>query len=243
MRHHLGAHTPARLGLIALLGVCPTPALACEPLPPLLVLFVVPSLMSGPVMGWLGVVVGLAVGIGIKCAAFVYFEPALPPWRALGVMLLANVVTTGVGLFIAIALTLPPLLYGLTFAPMRRLACWVRRPWVGPHTLAVVGTLLFLASYILFYLARAQMALGGSWLLYWGLKLAYLYPALIASLGLTTLWEEWLVSRWVRSEDAPPSCYASVLRANLVMLLLLVGVAAAAALPKRLAAPDFLWPW
>jgi hypothetical protein len=100
-----------------------------------------------------------------------------------------------------------------------------------------VGMLLSLASYILFSLARAQRALGGSVLLYWVLKLAYLYPALIASLGWTTLREEWLVSRRVRSEDAQPSCYGSVLRANLAMPLL-VGAAAVAALPKRLAAPD-----
>jgi hypothetical protein len=239
----------AIVGLIVLLGMRPIPALGCEPLPPLLVLFVVPSLTSGPVMGWLGVVVGLAVGVGLKCTAFAYFEPALPPWRALRVMLLANVVTTGIGIFVAIAHTLPaflvllPLVYALMRAPMPRLASWVGRRWVGPHTLAAAGLLLFLASYLLFYRARAQLALGGSTLRYWGLKLAYVYPALTVGVGLTTLWEEWLVSRWIWGKDAPPACYGSVLRANLVMLLLLIGVAAAAVLPKRLAAPGFLWSW
>jgi hypothetical protein len=72
------------------------------------------------------------------------------------------------------------------------------------------------------------------------LKLAYIYPALVASLGLTTLWEEWLVSRWVPSVKDQPSFYGSVLRANLVMLLLILGLAAVAALPRRLATPGFL---
>jgi hypothetical protein len=68
----------AIVGLSAFLGWWPIPAFACEPLPPLLVLFVAPSLMGGPVMGWLRVVVGLVVGIGMKSAVFVYFEPAFP---------------------------------------------------------------------------------------------------------------------------------------------------------------------
>jgi hypothetical protein len=132
------------VGLIALLGMCPVAALACEPLPPLLVLSMIPSAMSGPVRGWVGGAVGLVLGIGMKSAVFAYFKPSLPPWRALGVMLLANVVTTGVGVFVAIAHTLPaflvllPLVYALMLAPMPRLASRVGRRWVGPNALAAV---------------------------------------------------------------------------------------------------------
>ena len=246
MRSHFESDTLAALMVATFLCVFPNPALACEPLPPLLVLFVLPSLVTGTVTGWLGVLAGIALGLGVKCGIFAYCEPALSKGRALWVMGLANVVTTCVGFFVIIALTLPPLLfllpllYGLTYYPMQRLAPRMPRPWLGPNFLSLLALLLFLASYILFFLAQAQMAPDGSLPLYWVLKLAYIYPALVASLGLTTLWEEWLVSRWAPSAEGQPSFYGSVLRANLVMLLLILGLAAVAALPRRIATPGFL---
>jgi hypothetical protein len=102
---------PVSLVVAALLCGVPGPALACEPLPPLLVLFAFPSYLTGAVTGWLGFVAGLVAGIGIKCAAFAYWEPALLTGRAVWLMCLANLMTTGVGLFTAIALTFPPLLF------------------------------------------------------------------------------------------------------------------------------------
>jgi hypothetical protein len=215
-------------------------------LAPLLVLFVLPSLMTGTMTGWLGVLACIAVGLSVKCGIFAYYEPTLSKGRALWVIGLANVVTTFVGFFVMFALSMPPLLfllpllYGLTYYPMQRLAPRMPSPWLGPNFLSILALLLFLASYSLFYLARAQLAPGGSLLLYWLLKLAYIYPALVASLGLTTLWEEWLVSRWAPSVEGQPSFYGSVLRANLVMLLLILGLAAVATLPRRLATPGFL---
>jgi hypothetical protein len=247
MHGHLGGDAPTSLVFAALLCVVPVPAVACEPLPPLLVLFAVPSLMTGAVTGFVGFLASLIIGIGIKCAAFAYFEPSLPPRKAMWFMGLANLVTTCVGILATIALAYPPLLllspvlYGLTCYPVQRLTRHMAWRWLGPQTLSLLGVLLFLASYILFFLARAQTAPGGSLPLYWVLKLAYLYPALLVSLGLTTLWEEWLVSRWALGPEAQTLFYASVLRANLVMLVLLVGLAAIAAVPKRLAAPDFLF--
>jgi hypothetical protein len=247
MRRHVNRAAPTPLVIAAFLSVYAVPAVACEPLPPLLVLFAVPSLMTGAVMGILGLGVGFIVGLGIKCGAFAFFEPTLPRGKALWAMFRANLVTTCVGIFATIALTVPPLLllspllYGLMCYPVQRLTRQMSWRWLGPKMLSLLGLLLFLASYVLFFLARAQTAPGGSLALYWVLKLAYLYPALIVSLGLTTLWEEWLVSQWVLGPEAQTSCYASVLRANLVMLVLLVGLAAIAAVPKRLAAPDFLF--
>jgi hypothetical protein len=36
------------------------------------------------------------------------------------------------------------------------------RPWLGPNFLSLLALLLFLASYILFFLAQEQMAPDGS---------------------------------------------------------------------------------
>jgi hypothetical protein len=63
------------------------------------------------------------------------------------------------------------------------------------------------------------------------------------SLGLTTVWEEWSVSGWARRREDHPPFYGRVLRANLMILLVLLGVSAAVAVPRRLAAPDVLLKW
>jgi hypothetical protein len=76
MRHLLESHALVRVVLAALL-VFPASAVACEPLPPLLVLVVVPSLITGTGMGSLGCVGSVAVGLGVKCAASTSCEPAL----------------------------------------------------------------------------------------------------------------------------------------------------------------------
>ena len=249
MRTNISGYALAPFVIATLLGFTPRPALACEPLPPLLLFFVAPSILTGAVgavVGVVGFVAGCAVGIGIKCVAFAYFEPSLPPRKAMGLMGLANIVTTCVGVVVAGALTMPwllvpfPLLYGLTLYPARRLMRLEMKLRLGPHTLSLLFFLLLLASYVLFFLAREQTAPGGNLTLYWILKLAYIYPALIVSIGLTTLWEEWLVYHWARGSKDCTSFYPAVLRANLIMLLVLVGTAAVAALPQRLAAPDFL---
>jgi hypothetical protein len=95
----------ATLLVAAFLWVLPRPVLACEPLPPLLVLFVLPSLATGTVTGWLGVLAGIAMGLGVKCGIFAYCEPAISKGRALWVMGLANIVTTFVGFFVIFALS------------------------------------------------------------------------------------------------------------------------------------------
>jgi hypothetical protein len=94
MRNRFESDTRAALMVAIFLWVCPNPALACEPLPPRLVLFVLPSLVTGTITGWLGVLAGIAVGLSVKCGIFPYYEPTLSKGRALWVMGLANVVTT-----------------------------------------------------------------------------------------------------------------------------------------------------
>jgi hypothetical protein len=126
----------------------------------------------GTVTGWLGVLAGIAVGLGVKCGIFAYCEPTLSKGRALWVMGLANVVNTFEGFFVIFALSMPPLLfllpllYGLTYYPMQRLAPRMPRPWLGPNFLSLLALLLFLASSILFFLAQERMAPEGSLPLY-----------------------------------------------------------------------------
>ena len=99
-------------------------------------------------------------------------------------------------------------------------------------------TVAFLASCVLF--AVAQEAISTHQLpLYWTLKVTAIFLALFASVGLTTIWEEWAIWR-LSSRPAGGTFFASVLRTNLYVLILVMAVPAALILPKRLKSPDFL---
>jgi hypothetical protein len=75
--------------------------------------------------------------------------------------------------------------------------------------------------------------------LYWTLKVTAIFLALLASVGLTTIWEEWAIWQ-LSSRPAGRRFFASVLRTNLYVLILVMAVPAALILPKRLKSPDFL---
>src|SRR5215469_16138274 len=75
--------------------------------------------------------------------------------------------------------------------------------------------------------------------LYWIVKLAAIFLALLASVALTTVWEEWVIWR-LSSRPKGTEFFAPVLRATLYVVLLVMAVAAAFILPKRLKSPDFL---
>ncbi len=75
--------------------------------------------------------------------------------------------------------------------------------------------------------------------LYWIIKLAAIFLALFASMTLTTVWEEWVIWRLSPQPDGT-SFFASALRANLYVLVLVMLVPAVLILPKRLHSPDFL---
>ena len=86
MRDRIGGYAPTPLLIAILLCVFPVPAVACEPLPPLLLFFTALSLLTMPVVGGIGPLAGLAGGIGLKCVAFACFESTLPKGKATGVI-------------------------------------------------------------------------------------------------------------------------------------------------------------
>ena len=75
--------------------------------------------------------------------------------------------------------------------------------------------------------------------LYWIVKLIAIFLALLASVTLTTVWEEWVVWR-LSSRPEGKGFFVSVLRTNLYVLVLVMVVPVALILPKRLRSPDFL---
>src|SRR5208283_1723727 len=76
-------------------------------------------------------------------------------------------------------------------------------------------------------------------MLYWSIKILAIFLALLASVTLTTIWEEWVIWR-LSSRPEGRGFFASVLRTNLYVLVMVMAVPAVIILPKRLKSHDFL---
>ncbi len=103
------------------------------------------------------------------------------------------------------------------------------------RTAAAAATGLYLVTFFLF--GMAMVALDKSLFGYWVLKFVSIYVALIISIGLTTLWEEWVVSRLAKKQMPETTFLPAALKANIGALLVGMGYAAVKILPERLQSP------
>lgn len=232
------------LALLAGSAAFASPARACEPILPLmLALLPTVNLMNATRLG--GAV--LLAAVMLKSALFAAFERRLTVFQAALFMLIGNILTSAVGLLAAGILASGilwlfgiPIVWLLCLFPSRRLVGEAPRPWLAGRSAALVATLMTLtfALSCVFFIG-AMVNIGDRLTLYWVFKLAAVYCALVASLALTTVWEEWVVWKCA-SRPAGTHYFASVLRTNVYVLLVLMAVAAAFMLPRRLQSPDFL---
>jgi hypothetical protein len=164
-------------------------------------------------------------------------------------MFLGNVLTSFVGLLVAVMIASGagiwvvgvPLVCFLCWLPSRRLVSVAPLAWLArtsPRAVAGMMTAALLASCILFSVARDAIE-SHQLALYWGIKILAIFLALLASVTLTTVWEEWVVWR-LSSRPEGKGFFTSVLRTNLYVLVLVMAVPAVIILPKRLKSPDFL---
>ena len=237
--HRKIAHQLLLLG-ISLLAA--KPVLACEPVLPFMQVMVPALALSGSALVLLFAVV-------LKSALFAFFERRIPRLRAAWRMFLGNVLTSFVGILVvvmiasapAIWLVGIPVVYLLCWLPSKRLVRAAPLAWLArtsPAALAGIMTCALLASCILFIAGRGAIETH-QLVLYWIIKLAAIFLALLASITLTTVWEEWVIWR-LSSRPAGTAFFASALRANLYVLLFVMLVPAALIFPKRLHSPDFL---
>jgi hypothetical protein len=202
-----------------------------------------------PALALSGSILVLAMAVVVKSVLFAIFERRLPRLRAAWWMFLGNVLTSFVGLLAAVMIASSPgiwfigvpLVCFLCWLPSRRLVkvaplAWLARISPGNLAGAMTGTLL--VSCILFAAGREAMDTH-QLALYWIIKLAAIFLALSASITLTTVWEEWVIWR-LSSRPEGAGFFASVLRTNLYVLVLVMAVPAVLILPKRLKSPDFL---
>lgn len=228
------------LSLGLLLGAS-CPAFACEPVLPFMQVMVPALALSRSILVLIGAVI-------VKSALFAMFESGLPRLAAAWRMFLGNLLPSFIGVLVGVMIASGPV--WIVGAPLAFLLCWLpaRRlvkqsplPWFGkrsPAALAAIMTAAFLASCILFMVGQEAIS-AHQLLLQWTIKMAAILLALFASVGLTTIWEEWAIWR-LSSRPAGRGFFPSVLRTNLYVLILVMAVPAALILPKRLKSPNFL---
>ena len=226
---------------LGLLLIATSPAFACEPVLPFMQVMVPALALSRSILV-------LVAAVTVKSVLFAMFESGLPRVAAAWRMFLGNILTSFIGLLVAVMIASGPV--WIVGAPLAFLFCWMpaRRlvkqaplRWFGNRSaaaLAAIMTAAFLASCILFMVGQEAIS-SHQLLLYWGLKVSAIFLALIASVGLNTIWEEWAIWR-LSLRPAGRGFFASVLRANLYVLILVMAVPAVLILPKRLKSPDFL---
>ncbi len=218
------------------------PALACEPVIPFMQ-------VMAPALALSGSVLVLAAAVLLKSVLFAVFERRISRGQAAWRMFLGNVLTSLVGALVGAMIASGPGVW-LVGVPVVFLLCWFtsRRfvdaapmEWLArtpPVVLATVMTILLLASCVLFGLSQEAIRTR-QLALYWIIKFAAIAFALLASVTLTTVWEEWIIWR-LSSRPKGKGFFPTVLRANLYALVLVMAIPAALILPKRLKSPDFL---
>jgi hypothetical protein len=216
--------------------------MACEPVVPFMQVMV-------PALALTGSILVLATAVIVKSALFAVFEQGLPRLRAAWRMFVGNVLTSFVGLLVGVMIASGvgiwivgvPLVSVLCWLPSRRLVkvaplAWLAR--VSGAGIAGIMTSALLASCILFMVGQGAIRTH-QLALYWIIKVVAIFLALLASVTLTTIWEEWVVWR-MSSRPEGKGFFVSVLRTNLYVLVLVMVVPAVLILPKRLKSPDFL---
>jgi len=231
-----------RFLLLAIPLIVARPALACEPVVPFIQVMVPALALSGSVLV-------LAGAVAVKSVLFAVFEWRLPPLRAAWRMFLGNVLTSLVGLLVAVMIASGagiwligvPVACFLCWLPSRRLVKVAPLAWLArtpPANLAVIMTSALVASCFLFMAGQGAIRTH-QLMLYWMTKLIAIFLALLASVTLTTVWEEWVIWR-LSSRPEGAGFFGSVLRTNLYVLILVMAVPAVLILPRRLKSPDFL---
>jgi hypothetical protein len=189
------------------------------------------------------------MAVVLKSVLFAVFERRLPRLLSAWRMFLGNVLTSFVGLVVAVMiasapafwLVAVPLVCGLCWVPSRRLVKAAPLTWLAsipPAVLAALMTGAMVASCIFFMAGQGALE-AHQHALYWIIKLTAIFLALLPSVTMTTVWEEWAIWR-LSSRPEGTRYFATVLRANLYVLLLVMLVPALMILPKRLHSRDFI---
>jgi hypothetical protein len=191
----------------------------------------------------------LASAVFVKCAAFAIMEPRLPWTKAAWWMFLANLFSTIPGVLVAAftasltgILFALVLVYAIGWIVRKRVAlCFGRHPplWISGGGAALIFTVFFFVSQLLYELAGRALGEGG-FTRYWILKFLFVTLTAVTGMLISVVLEEYLIARQARPTHGPRTFFKPVLRANYLMLIGLLLVAAWQTLPQRLRSPHLI---
>jgi len=233
--------------LVAVLILLPMSGWCCEPILPLAQLLGGSSAL-GPLM-WKQSFLWLAAAVVVKSVAFAVFEKRMRWHHALGIMLLANLLSTVPGLLLAVlagsmsaSLLAIPLVYLFGVLISRHVSPILsigKKPWFQAGPLAMAFTVFYVLS-VAFYIGAQEILIARSYAYYWLLQFTFI--VLVASMGIviSSALEEYAIGRLSAKRYPNQFFYAPVIRANYITLALILLVAAIQMLPARLRSPHFL---
>ncbi len=222
----------------------PATALACEPIPQLMVLFAGPAPWGAYALKSL---YGLLFVVSIKCVMFGFKEKSLKFFIALLFMFVANVLSTIPGLVGVFVMAVPslfifivPPLYFLYLVPGKYIARHFNNRKITAAKVAGAMCLVTLLSILLLIFSFSFVENNKLWA-FWIAKILFGITGVSLGLAITIGFEEAVICRLGRSylkEDR--SFLGSVAWANVWAMFIATGLAATAALPARFESPDFL---
>lgn len=227
-------------GTFAVLCLVLAPAVcyACEPIVPMAMLYSGTTLLS--VVAFKSAV-GLLVAVAVKCAVFCW-KSDLKTMRAILYMAAANAYSTVPGILLGITFAAPMIFllqYPILLMPAGKMQNypWFRR--FGKYGSAGILFVLILASMFLFEAAMGTQDTSLTW--YWVLKIVYSTIAVAISFLISVVCEDGIISYLSEKRFKEKRSFLEpVIWANAVVFIVVLGVGAAVALPRRLASPNFL---
>jgi hypothetical protein len=232
---------------VLVLFLVPVAGWSCEPILPLAQLLggssAIGPLMWQQSLGW------LAAAVAVKSIAFAFFEKRISWGRALGLMLIANILSTIPGVLLAglagsinLGLLAIPLVYILGIMVARRVSPILsksKRRWISGAPIALAFTLFYILSVVIYLLAQETME-RHNYRTYWALQFSFVI--MVASMGIliSSALEEYAIGQLSRKCNPDLFFYAPVIRANYITLGLVLIVAAIQMIPRRWHAPHFL---
>jgi hypothetical protein len=228
----------ARILFVLLLAMYAT-AHACEPVIPLAIA------LGGPLLLGRSLVM-LGAAVLLKCALFAVFQKEISFPLAVLFMFLGNILSTIGGLLVGVMMASPgavvlllPIVFLLCWLPARRVQTIIPRWRLRSYAAALIMTVGLLVSLILFVFAQTAAA-AFHLVLYWIIKLVAVYVAIIISMALSALWEEWVIWKMSRRPADDNGFIKPVVRANLYTMLAVMLYGAILMMPARMKSNDFL---
>lgn len=229
------------IAIISLILLIPAFVYANEPLVPLIMLFLAPTTLGGAVFASL---LGFVLILVIKSIVFIS-KSDFKTIRAVLYVLIANVISTLVGLVVAMMFTSSDILlmgiiilFLVFLLPARRLKRFKRFEKNSTWFIAFALTLVTLTTIVIFSFMIGYQA---SPHIYWPMKVLLSTIAIVISLLISVLYEEAVIAKLYKLQKKEEKSFLMpVLWSNIIAVGAIVLIGAIMALPTRLKSPDFL---